>query len=60
MLTRTQEYKPSHGKWICGRCHVPLEQLPVQAAYLQGAFDVSKMWHDSGAWGTGRRQDGRG
>ena len=41
MLTRTQEYKPSHGKWICGRCHVPLEQLPVQAAYLQGAFDVT-------------------
>lgn len=40
MFNREQNYAPDGGKWICGRCHVPLEQIKVQAFYLQSAFDV--------------------
>ena len=40
MLSREQNYEPDGGKWVCGRCGVPLEQMPVQAFYLQSAFDV--------------------
>ena len=41
MLNREKNFKPDRGKWICGRCRVPLEQIKVQALYLQGAFDVT-------------------
>ena len=33
-------YTPDAGKWLCARCHCPLEQQKVQACYLNSAFDV--------------------
>lgn len=41
MLRQEQNFAPDHGTWICGRCRVPLEQINVQALYLQSAFDVT-------------------
>lgn len=40
MIRQEQNFAPDRGKWICGRCKVPLEQIKVQALYLQSAFDV--------------------
>ncbi|WP_346664519.1 DVU_1557 family redox protein [uncultured Mailhella sp.] len=28
------------GDWVCAKCHVPLEQIKVQALYMHSAFDV--------------------
>jgi hypothetical protein len=33
-------YPPDGGQWVCARCRCPLEQIKVQAFYLESAFDV--------------------
>lgn len=34
------EFTPDHGQWLCAVCNVPLEQIKVQAFYMNSAFDV--------------------
>jgi hypothetical protein len=33
-------YGPDGGRWVCGRCGVPLEQIRTSVFYLNSAFDV--------------------
>lgn len=39
-MSMEPNYGPDGGDWRCGRCGRPLEQIKVQAMYLQAAFDV--------------------
>ena len=39
-MSMTPNYGPDGGTWLCGRCHVPLEQLKTTVFYLNSAFDV--------------------
>lgn len=38
VLERT--YAPDGGKWICGRCHVPLEQQDTYTQYAHGGLHM--------------------
>ena len=33
-----KSYAPERGKWTCGRCHVPLEQMEVSTRYSHGGL----------------------
>ena len=33
-----KSYAPERGKWFCGRCHVPLEQMEVSTRYSHGGL----------------------
>lgn len=33
-------YAPDEGHWVCARCACPLEQVKMQASYLNSAFEV--------------------
>ena len=33
-----KSYPPDRGKWTCGRCHVPLEQMEVSTRYSHGGL----------------------
>ena len=39
-MSMAPNYGPDGGTWLCGRCHVPLEQLKTTVFYLNSAFDV--------------------
>ena len=33
-----KSYAPDRGRWTCGRCHVPLEQIEVSTRYSHGGL----------------------
>ncbi|MBQ7586362.1 MAG: DNA-binding protein [Desulfovibrionaceae bacterium] len=39
-MSMLPQYEPDYGKWVCGRCGVPLKQLKVPVFYLNSAFEV--------------------
>ena len=34
------EYESERGRWMCGRCHVPLEQIAVNTVYSHGGMQL--------------------
>lgn len=39
-MSMAPHYGPDSGKWHCGRCQRPLEQIKTTVFYLNSAFDV--------------------